>query len=74
MSTCPGLNKLSAYKPQVYQDIKIIQDNAREVTKSFAELCRYCCAQCSTIMALQCPSFALAELTNVTYFNIIVLD
>ena len=39
---CPaGLNKLSAYKDQVYQDIKIIQDNAREVTKSFAELCRY---------------------------------
>ena len=36
-----GLNKLSAYKHQVYQDIKIIQDNAREVTKSFAELCRY---------------------------------
>ena len=36
-----GLNKLSAYKPQVYQDIKIIQDNAREVTKSFAELCRW---------------------------------
>ena len=36
-----GLNKLSAYKHQVYQDIKIIQDNAREVTRSFAELCRY---------------------------------
>ena len=35
-----GLNKLSAPKQQVYQDIKIIQDNAREVTKSFAELCR----------------------------------
>lgn len=36
-----GLNKLSGPKQQVYQDIKIIQDNAREVTKSFAELCRY---------------------------------
>ena len=40
LSRDAGFNKLSAYKAQVYQDIKIIQDNAREVTKSFAELCR----------------------------------
>ena len=39
-SPCPGLHKLPGYKHQVYQDIRIIQDNAREVTKSFAELCR----------------------------------
>ena len=38
--TSPGLHKLPGYKHQVYQDIRIIQDNAREVTKSFAELCR----------------------------------
>ena len=35
-----GLHKAPAFKHQIYQDIRIIQDNAREVTKSFAELCR----------------------------------
>lgn len=43
-----GLNKVMSsvspghdIKQNVYHEIKIIQDNAREVTKSFAELCRY---------------------------------
>ena len=35
-----GLHKVPAYRHKIYQDIRIIQDNAREVTKSFAELCR----------------------------------
>ena len=56
-SLCLGLNKMpvnkmsssSCLKQNVYHDIKIIQDNAREVTKSFAELCRQVITSDTTI-------------------------